>query len=66
MWKLGLNKAPVGQRPRERPIPRSELVQLGLRGGSATTHITILNNPEVLHNDNFKQALSKINTLQIN
>lgn len=38
MWKLGLNKAPVGQSPRERAIPRKELVQLELREGNATTY----------------------------
>lgn len=38
MWKLGLNKAPVGGSPRERTIPRNELVQLELREGIATTH----------------------------
>lgn len=38
MWKLGLNKAPVGQIPEERAILRNELVQLELREGNATTH----------------------------
>lgn len=55
MWKLGLNKAPVGQSPRERSILWSELVQLELRGGRATTHThthtTALHNPELLCND---------------
>lgn len=52
MWKLGLNKAPVGQSPRQRAIPRNELVQLELRGQCChNTHTTALNNPQVLHND---------------
>lgn len=53
IWKLGLNKAPVGWSPTERAIPRNELVQLELREANATTHThtQALNNPELLHND---------------
>lgn len=38
MWKLGLNKAPVGQSPTGRAIPRNERVHQQLREGNATTH----------------------------